>query len=80
MMYTYQPGGKPEDILDKDELVVGKTYRGRCRNADEAVWNGQVFEYQRNKFGHIFTETIQHPEDFCGFDVFMPSRKLNERL
>ncbi len=80
MMFSYHRNGKEEDILDKDELVVGQTYKGRCRNATEAVWLGDKFEYIREKFGHQYPETINHPADDNGFDVFMPLRSLNEGL
>lgn len=78
MIFEYN--GQPFDILDKSELVVGQTYRGKCRNASEAVWTGTGFEYERTKFYHTYKETIPHPEDFQGFDVFLPIRRLNERL
>lgn len=78
MIFNYY--GNDKDILDKDELVVGRTYKGLCRNATEAVWNGQRFEYTRHKFGDSFTEQINHPEDFNGYDVFLPLRKVNEGL
>lgn len=79
MMFSY-PGGKPVDILDKNELIVGQEYRGRCRNAEKAVWNGKGFEYTRCKFSDCWLETIPHPSDFQGFDVFLPIRSLNEGL
>lgn len=78
MIFNYY--GYDKDILDKDELVVGQTYKGLCRNATEAIWNGERFEYTRCKFGACYTETINHPEDFQGYDVFLPLRKANERL
>ena len=77
MMFSYQRNGHEEDILDKSELVVGQTYKGRCRNATEAVWKGEYFEYTRSKFGDSYQEKINHPEDDRGFDVFMPTRSLN---
>ena len=35
--------------IPKSELVVGKTYRGVCRNADTVVWDGEKFWYDRWK-------------------------------
>lgn len=80
MMFSYHRNGREEDILDKDELVIGKTYRGRCRNASSAVWTGTGFEYLRHKFDFEYKESIPHPEDDAGFDVFMPLRSMNEGL
>lgn len=78
MIFNYN--GQDQDILDKAELVVGETYKGESRNANQAVWLGDCFECLRYKFGCIFPQKIHHPEDDDGFDVFLPLRKLNERL
>lgn len=80
MIFTYPGREKPQDILDKSELVVGKTYHGYCRNAEKAVWNGRVFEYERIKFGQTYMDSVEHPEDDCGYDLFMPLRSKNEGL
>ena len=62
--------------IPKEKLVVGKRYYGDCRNANVAVWLGDVFEYQRYKFGCIFPEKINHFEDDNGYDLFVPIREL----
>ena len=59
------------------KLEVGKTYIGECRNASEAVWQGDKFEYMRTKFGSTFPEKINHFQNDDGFDVFVPV-KLKE--
>ena len=63
--------------IPKDELIVGETYVGSCRNANEAVWLGDHFEYERIKFGYKHTAKIKHfmDDDFTGIDVFVPLRK-----
>lgn len=58
--------------IPKKDLVIGKTYVGSCRNAGEAVWLGECFEYDRYKFGCTFKEKINHFEDDNGFDLFVP--------
>lgn len=60
--------------IPKDKLVIGETYIGRCRNAKEAVWLGNYFVYQREKFGVTFPEKITHfmDDDYNGTDVFVP--------
>ena len=55
-----------------DQLEVGKTYIGKCRNAHEALWNGEVFVYERNKFGSSYYEEVEHFQDDEGYDVFIP--------
>ena len=64
--------------IPKNKLVVGKRYYGSCRNASVAVWLGDVFEYQRYKFGHTFPEKINHFEDDNGYDLFVPIRELED--
>lgn len=59
-------------VLRKDELVEGRTYKGNCRNASEAVWHGDHFTYIRHKWGSSFEEDINHFEDDDGYDVFVP--------
>lgn len=61
--------------IPKKNLKVGKTYIGDCRNATEAVWNGKVFTYIRNKFGHKYEEDINHFEDDDGSDLFVPIKE-----
>ena len=63
--------------IPKKELIVGRTYIGECRNASEAVWNGEVFIYQRHKFHLVYPEEINHFEDDDGSDLFVPI-KLKE--
>lgn len=64
--------------IPKDRLIVGKTYSGSCRNASEAVWLGDCFEYVRHKFGMSYPERINHfmDDDYTGTDVFVPVKEL----
>ena len=61
--------------IPKCKLIVGETYIGNCRNSDEAIWNGEQFEYKRYKFGTFYTDKINHFEDDDGYDVFVPIKK-----
>ena len=65
--------------IPKNDLVVGHTYEGDCRNAHIAVWkeNGR-FEYQRTKFGYTYPEEINHFEDDNGYDVFVPIKDITQ--
>ena len=65
--------------IPKEELEVGATYLGDCRNAHEAVWkeNGR-FEYMRTKFGYTYPEEINHFQDDDGYDVFTPIKKIED--
>lgn len=64
--------------IPKDELIVGETYIGNCRNAHEAVWNGEKFTYMRTKFGYTYPEDINHFEDNDGYDLFLPIKIKEE--
>ena len=64
--------------IPKDELIVGETYIGDCRNASEAVWNGERFTYMRTKFGTTYPEDINHFQDDDGYDVFVPIKLKNK--
>lgn len=64
--------------ISKDDLEIGAEYMGSCRNTDKALWTGEKFIYQRNKFGNTYTESIEHFEDNTIFDVFVPIKKVNE--
>lgn len=91
MFYVHVPKckNKEEEIFVQDELIkhgaipldnleVGKTYIGCCRNASEAVWLGDKFEYQRYKFGFTFPEKINHFQNDDGYDVFVPIKVKEE--
>lgn len=61
--------------IPKEKLIPGKTYIGGCRNATEAIWDGEKFTYQRTKFGYTYPETINHFQDDDGYDLFVPIKE-----
>ena len=58
--------------IPKNKLKVNARYVGSCRNASEAVWNGEKFIYKRTKLGYTYDEEINHFEDDDGSDLFVP--------
>ena len=58
--------------IPKSKLKVNSTYIGSCRNASEAVWDGEKFIYKRTKLGYTYDEDINHFEDDDGCDLFVP--------
>jgi hypothetical protein len=62
-------------MVRRSDLVDREYYRGHCRNASCAQWFADhgVFVYMRHKFGTHFPETIFHPENDDGFDLFIPA-------
>lgn len=61
--------------IPKDQLEIGETYYGHCRNASEATWDGKHFTYIRYKFGFTYPEMINHFQDDDGYDLFVPIKK-----
>lgn len=70
---------KSNAIVLKKDLVEGSFYYGSCRNSRVAIWDGTQFIYVRTKFGSKFKETINHPEDDNGFDLFHPYFLIKEK-
>ena len=62
--------------IPKEWLEIGVEYIGNCRNSDRAIWKGDHFEYGRYKFGHYYTDKINHFQDDDGYDLFVPLKKL----
>lgn len=60
----------PEVFIAKENLVKGQYYRGQCRNAKVAVWDGYNFWYMRTKWNMVFPEAIHASEDDQVYDVF----------
>jgi hypothetical protein len=65
-------------LIPKAKLEHGAIYLGHCRNARVAIWDAEAshFIHMREKFGSVFAETIPHPEDDKGYDIFTPVEKL----
>jgi hypothetical protein len=66
------------NYIPKSQLDHGAYYDGLCRNASLARWDevSGTFWHWRTKFGQKFTESISHPEDDDGFDLFYPLKKV----
>ena len=61
--------------LMKRNLKHGSYYCGTCRNAQVARWNAEKEEFiywRQEWYGDEYTETIKHPEDDNGMDLFYP--------
>ena len=67
-------------MIKKADLKDRGVYLGECRNANMAIWvkGTNKFVHQRTKFGSVFLEEIEHPEDDIGYDVFIPHLTLEE--
>lgn len=69
-------------MIPKKDLVDGAYYKGSCRNAWIAMWDGRLnkFIHLRTKFGDTFSESINHPEDDDGYDVFVPVERVENDI
>ena len=56
--------------IPKKDLITGRYYKGTCRNAHEARWDGTIFIHWRTKFCYTYAERICCPEDDDHYDVF----------
>lgn len=59
-------------MIRKEDLVVGKYYKGNFRNASVAKWDGSKFEYMRYKRGSCYKDSLCYPTDEDHFDIFIP--------
>ena len=64
-------------MIAKTDLQRGAYYYGRCRNAAVARWDGERFWYRRFKLGGYQTDSVEHPDDYRGTDVFTPELRLD---
>jgi len=74
--------GEAPRYLTKDCLKDLTYYMGECRNSEYAIWSEKlsVFIYKRsgNFEGDYFIETIKHPQDDDGADLFFPFRRVED--
>lgn len=49
--------------IPKEEMVDGQVYMCKARNFTLGIWNGEIFEYLRYKFGTTFPDTEYHWDD-----------------
>jgi hypothetical protein len=74
----YEYNGHTELVLPLDAMKTGVIYKGQCRNAVHAYWNGKKFIHQRYKMGTTFLEDINHPVNDTRFDVFLVKCEADE--
>jgi hypothetical protein len=58
--------------IPKNKLIWHRRYKGKCRNATEAIWDGEYFEYITKDCGQTYLEKIKHFEDEYVYDAFVP--------
>ena len=64
--------------ISKEQLKIGTTYFGICRNTNQAKWNSSKFEYERYKFGKYYIDIISHFQDEKYYDVFIPLKIITD--
>ena len=79
-------------MIPKHKLKDRAYYIGVCRNTNIAQWIEKpkqlskdklpndcadpCFYYMREKFGNIYVDVINHPEDDNGYDLFIPLKEI----
>lgn len=69
--------------IPKKDLIIGETYIGDTRNANEATWDGEKFIYKRYKWGTYFNDDVKHFEDDDEYHyaLFVPIKiKKDEKI
>lgn len=69
---------KHKTYIPLEELIVGECYKGTCRNASFAIWDGKHFIYLRRKFNDEFLDKVECLEKEIGYDIFVPHEKINK--
>lgn len=64
--------------IPKDELEVGVLYLCKARNFLYGRWNGEEFEYMRNKWGSTFPDTELHWDDGPPYGTVKPFKKVSD--
>lgn len=66
-------------MIAKRDLIHDHEYYGHCRNAKIARWDSakQKFIYKRHKFDSTYDESINHPENDDGHDLFIPIKRVD---
>lgn len=68
---------KSWNTLKKEDLEEWAHYIGHCRNAHIAMWAQWKWWYLRDKFGNIYTDRVEAMEDYQGWDIFVPVKKID---
>lgn len=85
-------GGVPRDFdIEKDyydkgvirgeDLVDGKYYVGKCRNAHIGKWNGtkKVMEHQRFSWGQFYKDDVNYLDNDNNYDLFVAIKEIDEK-
>jgi hypothetical protein len=62
--------------IPKEDMVIFATYECLGRNLGIGVWNGESFDYMRNKFGATFPDKEYHWDDGPPHGTCKPIRRL----
>ncbi|RKZ47394.1 MAG: hypothetical protein DRQ58_06810 [Gammaproteobacteria bacterium] len=62
--------------IAKDDLIVGVTYFCKGRNFTEGVWNGERFEYMREKWGATYPAVEDHWDEGAPYGTVKPFKQI----
>ena len=61
-----------------DDLVVGAKYKCYARNFSVGTWNGESFDYMRQKFTMTFPDTEQHWDEGAPYGTVKPWERVDD--
>lgn len=63
-----------QGMIPKEKLVNDRYYLGESEEAEIARWDGerQLFWFLKHRIADVTLESVEHPEDDKGMDVFVP--------
>lgn len=65
------------DFINKKDMIKGQQYVCNARNFTVGTWNGESFNYMRNKFGHVFPDVEYHWDDGAPYGTVKPLEVIN---
>jgi len=64
--------------IAKEDMIANKTYFCKGRNFTIGIWNGERFEYMREKWGTTYPATEDHWDDGAPFGTVKPFKILED--
>ena len=64
--------------IPKEEMVINATYECKGRNLGVGIWNGESFDYMRNKIGATFPDKEWHWDDGAPHGTCKPIKRISK--
>lgn len=67
------------NYIKKKDLIIGQSYKCDARNFTVGTWNGESFDYMREKWGSIFPDIEYHWDDGAPYGTVKPLKKIENK-